>query len=609
MKKFVFLHGLLFSILFCASHSIRSEGIVVERKTPLPRRPLLPNEYRPQEGFCGNTLVKTPFGYEPIKTLREGDIVIGGNGKEKIIVAITKHHVNRCVKLIIHNTTMYVGYDQMYYNPSTYIGVKAYRLKPGDMVLCDEHQSSLVTYVELINEHTLLYFLTVEDHIFRIDHCDVWVHNAEPLVLGLSSTCLGGVITINPITATIGATIALSTIAHKAYQAYIQDCPGADVTIALPSHVMLAERFYYIERLAALQGMYQELLSIKNGLENLKALCSGNSADFTYQFLKQTVPVYAHQPNQLLQISSAREMQLSDNQKENLRIVREAELQHMEQEIVTLQTVLAFHINELIEQMHAANDECASVEGEIHSATTKWNENRDTMTDAIAFQAYKMDLLEDCLLKNLEQKVNEFKIVAQYYHKCMKTACLKDSTNIADLLEKMNSVISEFDQKIVQGKSRIARNTAVSEQYYEYRRISIGHAKNEIKAQLQKNRNGRNAQAIAEAKNKLESIVVAGSPQNNNNKNDDESEKNSSNRENSFKTAQEATKAAKDLGFEKTNYRSQGQPVFKKGNRYISPDVDCHNGGVWKMADSVQNLGNRTTRMGTYDAYLNWIGH
>ena len=71
----------------------------------------------------------------------------------------------------------------------------------------------------------------------------------------------------------------------------------------------------------------------------------------------------------------------------------------------------------------------------------------------------------------------------------------------------------------------------------------------------------------------------------------------------------EATEAAIKLGFRKTNYRSHEAPVFKKGNRYISPDVDIHNGGVWKMANSVAKLASRTSRMVTYDANLNRIGN
>jgi RHS repeat-associated protein len=68
--------------------------------------------------------------------------------------------------------------------------------------------------------------------------------------------------------------------------------------------------------------------------------------------------------------------------------------------------------------------------------------------------------------------------------------------------------------------------------------------------------------------------------------------------------------AAKELGFRPTNYRSHGQPVYyhPKTKMYISPDVDSHSGGVWKMADSVEHLGSKNTRMGTYDADLNRVG-
>ena len=63
---------------------------------------------------------------------------------------------------------------------------------------------------------------------------------------------------------------------------------------------------------------------------------------------------------------------------------------------------------------------------------------------------------------------------------------------------------------------------------------------------------------------------------------------------------------ATKLGYQKIKdppFNSHGQPVFKNGNRYITPDVDQHNGGFWKMFD---RLGNR---LGTYDQTLeNRIG-
>ena len=69
-------------------------------------------------------------------------------------------------------------------------------------------------------------------------------------------------------------------------------------------------------------------------------------------------------------------------------------------------------------------------------------------------------------------------------------------------------------------------------------------------------------------------------------------------------------KVAERFGFKKTNFKSHGQPVYynSKTRRYITPDVDSHNGGVWKMADSVEHLASKATRLGTYNIDLIRIG-
>ena len=81
--------------------------------------------------------------------------------------------------------------------------------------------------------------------------------------------------------------------------------------------------------------------------------------------------------------------------------------------------------------------------------------------------------------------------------------------------------------------------------------------------------------------------------------------------------SKEAEKLALELGYVKVKGRfSKGQPIFynKKTGTYITPDVGSgndagsHNGGVWKMAKSIEGLGSKSTRMGTYDRYLNRIG-
>ncbi|HWM87278.1 MAG TPA: polymorphic toxin-type HINT domain-containing protein [Kofleriaceae bacterium] len=75
-----------------------------------------------------------------------------------------------------------------------------------------------------------------------------------------------------------------------------------------------------------------------------------------------------------------------------------------------------------------------------------------------------------------------------------------------------------------------------------------------------------------------------------------------------FANAKEAFDAAKKLGFDrrippqKAPFNSHGQPVFFDGKRYITPDVDGHIGGTWKVFD------RRGRRVGTFDENLNEIG-
>ena len=58
---------------------------------------------------------------------------------------------------------------------------------------------------------------------------------------------------------------------------------------------------------------------------------------------------------------------------------------------------------------------------------------------------------------------------------------------------------------------------------------------------------------------------------------------------------------ASEMGWSETTdspVKSHGQPVFKNGSQYISPDIDVHSGGTWKMFDRVGN------RVGTYNGDL-----
>jgi hypothetical protein len=61
-------------------------------------------------------------------------------------------------------------------------------------------------------------------------------------------------------------------------------------------------------------------------------------------------------------------------------------------------------------------------------------------------------------------------------------------------------------------------------------------------------------------------------------------------------------------GFKRLKERIKKQKIFSNGKTYISPDADGHNGGVWKAAKSIEDLGSKETRLGTFGADMKKIG-
>jgi hypothetical protein len=77
-------------------------------------------------------------------------------------------------------------------------------------------------------------------------------------------------------------------------------------------------------------------------------------------------------------------------------------------------------------------------------------------------------------------------------------------------------------------------------------------------------------------------------------------------------TSKQATDLAKYLGYRDSGQRLKGQKIFQNGKSFISQDIGngdgSHNGGTWKIAKSIKDLGSKSTRMATTDALLTPIG-
>jgi hypothetical protein len=77
-------------------------------------------------------------------------------------------------------------------------------------------------------------------------------------------------------------------------------------------------------------------------------------------------------------------------------------------------------------------------------------------------------------------------------------------------------------------------------------------------------------------------------------------------------TSKQATDLAKYLGYRDAGQRLKGQKIFTNGKAYISQDIGSgdgsHNGGTWKIANSIKALGSKASREAATDALLNPIG-
>jgi filamentous hemagglutinin len=58
------------------------------------------------------------------------------------------------------------------------------------------------------------------------------------------------------------------------------------------------------------------------------------------------------------------------------------------------------------------------------------------------------------------------------------------------------------------------------------------------------------------------------------------------------------------MGFRKVSERVRGQTVFTDGKKFITRNVDGHQGGAWKVADSIRALAKKETRSGTFSPDL-----
>lgn len=440
---------------------------------------------------------------------------------------------------------------------------------------------------------------------------DIIDRRNKPRICGsVGVTLNAGINLLNPITTLIGQGLSLDTFKPE------NDPLRDDVFNSYPEEtnnvLSLQERAYYENRRKELIELKQKFETIQTLLKNI---CSTNTSGVGFNLLN-SLP----QSNikEIIQPTRDAELKLNESEKNNLRTLRELDLNNIEHSIIDIQENIAFLFKELIVQKDQAINDFYNALSDINSHIEHYNNLLDSngkknVDINVAKSTYEKQFQAEALLDEIKERIDELKFVIksyQYYAKEIDTSVVGKTTNIDEIIEQEIKNIDEIEKKFAQQRIIIESNKKIHEAYLS-QHVNVCELASTYKEQAKQQRHAKKENKSKQAKANRANFGSPKMPK----KDDDKDESKNSSKENEQNkkswqrmTAKQAREAAKNLGFEETNYYSDNEPVFRKKDLYITPDKYGHNGGVWKMGKSPKDLLSKTTRLGTYDANLNRIG-
>jgi|GEM_PF-5456809 len=396
----------------------------------------------------------------------------------------------------------------------------------------------------------------------------------------------------HPVVTILGSTVALSTIAYRAYEKYQQnkhDVDDSDIDDDEQSEtVFLAERYYYEQRKAELTELRDEFVAIYRGITTIKELFHPQIATFSSQFLQSTLQ--CHTPDTWLRISIADELKLSNERKVVLREAREQELELLEQEITELHAALVVHFDALIAYICEEDEAYYELLPADNHAIEVWNNNRHALTDQIASEAYENDILAECLVTEIKQCIAELKVMIRYYRGNTYLACMQQSTDIIDRLDEFSQTIVGCERWIAEELVRISHNYFLDEQYFAQRGIATAGFKNQVKISFNKDHANKRAKALKKAHEKISSVANNGGPK----KDDNEQKKLEDAQAPGMPTEKDGYRPPKGWDGKKVRHPKNGKVGWpdEDGNIWVptGPGSKAHGGPHW----DVQHPNGRT---------------
>jgi hypothetical protein len=247
---------------------------------------------------------------------------------------------------------------------------------------------------------------------------------------------IGEMLVLDPIKTLLGATFLLSYFDH-----FMTETSLENFNTPFSFQHYLPERDYYEKRYHELTDLRYEFFLI------IVALRTISSQSLLLQILKENLTEW----RTIVNPTRAVVARFNQRHKENLRETRQMELSLLEYEINHLQSMIAFHFNELIIQSNATFEELYKIQSRFKKMCHAWQQSH-AISDRCALKSYEVLLLEIHLINQSFAFYYDLSHAIAFYENEVKATVIKKTTNIIELLAHIKPQLKYIHQFITQSK-------------------------------------------------------------------------------------------------------------------------------------------------------------
>jgi len=357
-----------------------------------------------QDGFCENTLVITPSGYQKIQELYIGDTIYDQHFQEKIITHTFQYLADQYVQISLNDEIINCAVHQPFYLPEYHQWITAFDVPEHT---CDS--------LKIINLPTIIYCITTQDHTFQVSHHNIIVHNsiAAPVAQSILLSCIR---LIQPVSTLLGATLSLYY------------CSSFNPSVTQNNTIIYQaspEKIYFDTRYQQLMKLKQEFLSVHTTLKTIKCQFQDQYTLLSYQQL------FNHQFTNTFNITAQQEATLDFEDRLQLTDIRQKILEDFEEEICNIQIALGLFVHEMLYRRSATieyyNNFTSNVDPIHYCLKLPNNITYQTILTYYIFTATCNMLMEE-----IDSRNKECLLLCQLFQK--KNEIVHATTNILDVL-------------------------------------------------------------------------------------------------------------------------------------------------------------------------------